>query len=190
MSTSVQTLSPVRRVVTGHDSTGKAIVLYDSNDPRTMTRPGVGTVSHALWMTESSPARMDGGADRAEQIKAVAPPKAGSIFRIVDFPSMTDEEIATFETGFFHQTVADETHAAASPSKYRPPSHPFMHRTCSVDYAIVLSGEIDMMLDDTTLHFRAGDVLVQQGTNHAWINRSGAPCRIAFILIGASDPFA
>lgn len=190
MSTSVSTLRPVRRVVTGHDAGGKAIVVYDSNDPRATTRPGVGTVSHPLWMTESSPARMDGGADRAEQIKGVAPPAAGSIFRIVDFPSMTDEEIAKLETGFFHQTVSNETHATAAASKYRAPSHPFMHRTCSVDYAIVLSGEIDMQLDETTLHLEAGDVLVQQGTNHAWINRSGAPCRIAFVLIGAADPFA
>lgn len=180
----------MRRVVTGHDTTGKAIVLYDSYDSRTITRPGVGTVAHALWMTDSSPARMDGGADRAEHIKAVAPPDTGSIFRIVDFPSMTDEEISKFETGFFHQTVTNETHASAAPAKYRAPSHPFMHRTCSVDYAIVLSGQIDMQLDDATLHFKAGDVLVQQGTNHAWINRSGAPCRIAFILIGAADPFA
>ena len=62
-----------------------------------------------------------------------------------------------------------------------------MHRTRSVDYAIVLEGEIDMLLDDAEVHLRAGDVLVQQGTNHAWVNRGAATCRIAFVLIDAKE---
>jgi mannose-6-phosphate isomerase-like protein (cupin superfamily) len=66
--------------------------------------------------------------------------------------------------------------------------HPFMHRTRSIDYAIVLEGEIDMLLDDSEVRLKAGDVLVQQGTNHAWVNRSGKVCRMAFILIDAEDP--
>ena len=69
----------------------------------------------------------------------------------------------------------------------RPPRHPAMHWTASVDYAIVMSGEIDMLLDDSEVHLKAGDVVVQQGTNHAWVNRGTAPCRIAFILIDAVD---
>jgi mannose-6-phosphate isomerase-like protein (cupin superfamily) len=179
-------LQPVRRVVTGHDPTGKAIVLYDSVDPYKIERKEIGTVSRALWMTESSPARMDGAADRAAAIRGIAPPATGTIFRIVDFPPITDEEAAKLDPHLMAHQVGEE----GGPSKYRPPSHPFMHRTCSVDYAIVLSGEIDMQLDDTSVHLKAGDVVVQQGTNHAWINRSGAPCRIAFVLIGAQDPFA
>ena len=65
--------------------------------------------------------------------------------------------------------------------------HPGMHRTRSVDYAIVLEGEIDMLLDEGEVHLQAGDVLVQQGTNHAWVNRGAAPCRIAFVLIDAKE---
>jgi uncharacterized cupin superfamily protein len=63
-----------------------------------------------------------------------------------------------------------------------------MHRTRTVDYAIVMAGEIDMLLDDSEIHLKAGDVLVQQGTNHAWVNRGTAPCRIAFILVDAKEP--
>ena len=63
-----------------------------------------------------------------------------------------------------------------------------MHRTRTVDYALILSGEIDMMLDDTVLHLKTGDVVVQQATNHAWINRGNAPCRVAFILMDAQEP--
>ena len=66
--------------------------------------------------------------------------------------------------------------------------HANTHRTRSVDYAIVLDGEIDMLMDDTEVHMKTGDVLVQQGTNHAWVNNGTKPCRIAFILIDAKEP--
>ena len=66
--------------------------------------------------------------------------------------------------------------------------HPFMHRTKSIDYAIVLAGEIDMLLDDSKVHLKAGDIMVQQGTNHAWVNTGKETCRIAFVLIGAHEP--
>ena len=66
--------------------------------------------------------------------------------------------------------------------------HANTHRTRSIDYAIVMEGEIDMLMDDTEVHVKAGDVLVQQGTNHAWVNNGDKPCRIAFILIDAKDP--
>jgi uncharacterized cupin superfamily protein len=75
-----------------------------------------------------------------------------------------------------------------APAKGLPPRHSMMHRTRSVDYAIILSGEIDMLLDDGEVHLKAGDVVVQQATNHAWVNRSGQPCRVAFILIDSREP--
>ena len=80
-------------------------------------------------------------------------------------------------------------HAAANavPDAVKSRS-PFMHRTRSLDYAIVLTGEIDMLLDDSDVHLKAGDILVQQGTNHAWMNHGSVPCRIAFVLIDAQTP--
>jgi uncharacterized cupin superfamily protein len=65
------------------------------------------------------------------------------------------------------------------------PRHAMMHRTRSIDYAVVISGEIDMLLDEGEVHLKAGDAIVQQATNHAWVNRGTEPCRIAFVLIGA-----
>ncbi|MEA2638831.1 MAG: hypothetical protein QOF51_225 [Chloroflexota bacterium] len=62
---------------------------------------------------------------------------------------------------------------------------PRNHRTDSIDYAVVISGEVDMELDDAVVHLRAGDVLVQRGTIHNWVNRGTEPCVIAFILIDA-----
>ena len=74
------------------------------------------------------------------------------------------------------------------PKRGLPPSHPAMHRTRTIDYAIVLSGEIDMLMDDSEVHLKAGDILVQQATNHAWVNRGTEPCRIAFVLIDSKEP--
>ena len=62
---------------------------------------------------------------------------------------------------------------------------PRNHRTDSIDYAVVMSGEVDMELDDATVHLKAGDVLVQRGTIHNWVNRGSEPCVIAFVLIAA-----
>jgi quercetin dioxygenase-like cupin family protein len=69
---------------------------------------------------------------------------------------------------------------------FPPATRGHMHRTETIDYAIVLEGEIDMLLDDTEVHLKAGDFLIQQGTNHAWVNRGAVPCKIAFVLIDAA----
>jgi uncharacterized cupin superfamily protein len=77
---------------------------------------------------------------------------------------------------------------AEAPKRGLPPRHPMMHRTRSLDYALIMSGEIDMLLDEGEVHLKAGDVIVQQATNHAWVNRSGKPCRVAFILMDSQEP--
>jgi mannose-6-phosphate isomerase-like protein (cupin superfamily) len=174
----------IRRVVTGHDDTGKAIVLSDGPNPHRSVRPGSTTVGRLLWVTDQSPADISGRADRAAVKIGIAPPAGGSVFRVVDFPPTTDEEIAKLDVDHMHKSMPHDESA----TKYRPPSHPFMHRTRSIDYAIVMSGEIDMKLDEEEIHLKEGDVLIQQGTNHAWINRSGKTCRVAFILIDAVEP--
>lgn len=179
----------IRRVVTGHDDTGKAIVLFDSYEPHSVARPGGGK-THLFWGTAQTPAAIDGPTDRALKHPTGIPPAAnGSVFRIVDFPPLTDDDIAKLDVNFMSSQIEHSSHATSS--KYRPSTHPFMHRTRTVDYAVVMSGETDMLLDEgQSIHLKAGDVLIQQGTNHAWVNRSGDWCRIAFILIDAVDPFA
>ena len=166
-------MKPVRRVVTGHRD-GKAVVLFDSAAPNQKLRQASGLVSTLVWVTDERPADISGIADRAAREIGVPPPPGGSIFRVVDFPperGSRSREAVLKEMG-----VAD--HGAAR--------HYGMHRTRSVDYAVVLEGEIDMLLDDSEVHLEAGDVLVQQGTNHAWVNRGTKPCRIAFVLIDAA----
>jgi hypothetical protein len=172
---------PLRRVVTGHDSTGKAIILADGPAPNRRVRDS-GIVSTLGWATDETPADIDGSADRADRVSGVAPPPAGSILRIVDFPPVA--EMKEIDHGKMTREMG--LHDANG----QPPRHPFTHRTRSIDYAIVMAGEIDMLLDDSEVHLKAGDILVQQGTNHAWVNNSTANCRVAFVLIDAIEPKA
>lgn len=169
-----------RRVVTGHEG-GKAVVIADGIAPNVRIREAAGgLVSTLLWVTRETPADISGAADRADCEVGVAPPPGGSILRVVDFPTLEERK-----GPLDHAAILKEMGLVSGGA---PPRSPFMHRTKSIDYAIVLSGEIDMLLDDTEVHLSAGDVLVQQGTNHAWENRSGATCRIAFVLIDAAPP--
>jgi mannose-6-phosphate isomerase-like protein (cupin superfamily) len=163
-----------RRVVTGHRN-GKGAVLFDGPAPNRKLRQASGLVSTLLWVTDESPADISGLADRAGREIGVAPPPLGSIFRVVEFPPERQEvsrDAVLREMGLTGQS--DSKHAG-------------MHMTRSVDYAVVMDGEIDMILDDGEVHLAAGDVLVQQGTDHAWVNRGARPCRIAFVLIDAAD---
>lgn len=176
----------LRRVVTGHDETGKAVVLFDGMNPNKVVRPVTGVVNRLFWLTNATPADISGDSDRAVETGGVAPPAGGTAFRIVEFPSMSDAEVAALpKTLVAHQFGSDN-----GPARYREPSHPFMHRSRTLDYAIILSGEIEMRLDDESVFLKTGDALVQQGTNHAWINQSGRPCRIAFFFVDAIDPMA
>jgi mannose-6-phosphate isomerase-like protein (cupin superfamily) len=175
----------IRRVVTGHDDSGKAVVEIDGIAPNMKVRPGAGFVSSLLWVTDETPARLDLRQDRADRTIGVPPPPNGSILRVVDFPPVTKEAEAIDQEALRKSMGVDHHGEGGTPAR-----HAFMHRTKSVDYAIVLQGEIDMLLDDSEVHLKAGDFLVQQGTNHAWVNRSDQVCRIAFVLIDGIDPLA
>ena len=176
--------APIRRVVTTHDDSGKAVVLFDSVTPHKMARPDTGIVAWQMWSTDSAPANMIGKEDRAASIRGIPPAPKGSVFRVVDFPPMKEDAKKLPNDAMMSEM------GMKPGGKRRPPTNPAMHYTNSIDYAIVLQGEIDMLLDDSEVHMKAGDVMVQQGTNHAWINRGTEVCRIAFILIDATDPCA
>ena len=138
----------LRRVVTGHDADGHAVVKVDEVSKNLLSnRPGA--MACVVWTTESFPA--DNTGDDDEGLRKIGTTlNNGTVFRVVEFA---------------------------------PGVAPRNHRTDSIDYAVVMSGEIDMELDDSVVHLKAGDVLVQRGTIHNWINKGTAPCVIAFALI-------
>jgi naringenin degradation protein FdeH len=173
----------IRRVITGHDVHGKSIIIDDRAAPNSKIRPASGNlVSTLLWVTDETPADISGVADRADRVIAVAPPANGTIFRVVDFPPEAPEISGVSNTEVLKEMGLEH------PSDLGRARHPLMHRTKSVDYAVVMSGEIYMLLDDSEVLLRAGDTVIQQGTHHSWSNRSHSVCRIAFVLIDALQP--
>jgi mannose-6-phosphate isomerase-like protein (cupin superfamily) len=173
-------LKSTRRIVTGHDDNGKAIAIFDG-PLQAKQRTAGGNGMTMLWVTGEFPPDMTGSADRAQTQVGVPPPPNGTIFRIVDFAPVT----ANAAPVDHHQILRT---MGIDPATQGYARHANTHRTKTIDYAVVLEGEIDMLLDDSEVHVKAGDVLVQQGTNHAWVNNSGKACRIAFILIDAKTP--
>jgi len=139
-----------RRVVTGHDETGRAVVKIDEIS-RDLVSSRPGATASVVWTTQGFPVDNTGSEDQGRRPTGTTLDN-GTVFRVLELA---------------------------------PGASPRNHRTDSIDYAVVMAGEIDMELDDTTVHLKAGDVLVQRGTIHNWVNRGTVPCVIAFVLIAA-----
>ena len=150
----------VRRVVTGHDASGKAIVASDEplDGVSAAARPYISRCE--IWSTAMMPV------DNSEE--AAAAQRKGFVVR--------------------HNYVGSGQGTVVRITEFAPGAPKFMHRTETVDYAILLKGECDLELDDgKTVHLKQGDIVVQRGTMHAWVNSGSQPCTFAFILIDA-DP--
>jgi mannose-6-phosphate isomerase-like protein (cupin superfamily) len=175
--------SAIRRVVTGKDGTGQAVVVIDGTAKHVHCRKELGVTNTVLWVTDSTPASLYHQGDAADREVGVVPPTNGTIFRIIQFDPQKDVQ-ADDETKL---QIFKRMGLAPEGTPGEKPRDPGMHRTKTVDYIVILSGEIDMLLDDSEVHLKAGDVIVQRGTNHAWLNRGNEPCRVAFVLIDAKD---
>lgn len=175
--------STVRRVVTGKDASGRAIAVIDTVATNVHVRPQMGVTNTLVWVTDATPADLSDATDAGARKLGVVPPPNGTIFRIIEFAPERNVTI-DYETRL--GLVRGLGLAPEGPSREHP-RDPGMHRTRTIDYAIILSGEIDLLLDDTDVHLKPGDVVIQRGTNHAWVNRGDQPCRIAVVLVDAKD---
>ncbi len=175
-------LPAIHRVVTGHDSAGKSIVSSNGPLPNVLELSTIpGTVFHEVWNTAGSPAPVDNGPDPTLGALVLPPPKRGTRIRFVDIPPDTDDYL-TNGAERMQAAFSEIGDAAASTVKADSP-HPLMHRTESIDYGVVVHGELTLVLDTSEVQLRPGSVVVQRGTNHAWANRSKQPCRMLFVLI-------
>jgi len=151
--------SDIRRVVTGLDANNRSVAMLDG---RVTLAPVQNDLNLAnLWVTDSYPAGFSFKADTTGKSVGISPPGNGTQFGVVEFPPL-------------------------DPAKTM---QPLWHRTRTVDYVVVISGEIDLMLDDSVVHhLKAGDTVVQQATNHAWVNRGKESCRLLFVVMDAKQP--
>ena len=175
--------SPIRRVVTGKDASGKAIAMIDAAATTVHRREEMGVTNTLLWVTDSIPAELSNREDTANRKIGIVPPPGGTIFRVIEFAPEREVKADDVTRLRIFQGLG----LAPEGDSREKPRHPAMHRTKTIDYALILSGEIDMLLDDSEIRLKPGDVVIQRGTNHAWVNRGNAPCRIAFVLIDAKD---
>ena len=178
LACSAAAAADIRRVVTALDANDKAIALFDS---RVTLEPG-STPSAKLWVTDTAPAGLSFTDDSAPKPTAL-PPDLGTALLVVEFPPLDPAEEAKMDPNFMMKIIGER-----APRRGLPVRHPLMHRTRTVDYAVVLSGEIDMLLDDATVHLKPGDTIVQQATNHAWVNHGTETCRILFVLMDSKQP--
>ena len=174
----------IRRIVTGHDAKARSVIVSDALSPHVMTLQGIPTFGVTeIWRTDSAPADNRAAQDPCRLPVQLAPPQRGTVVRVVEFPPDKDWiRSADREKAFASMGRSGAQALAHDASASR---HPMMHRTQSIDYAIILSGEIWALMDVGETKMKAGDVLVQRGTNHAWSNRSLKPCLVAFVLIDA-----
>jgi mannose-6-phosphate isomerase-like protein (cupin superfamily) len=179
---------PINRVVTGHDAQGKAIIASSGSLPNVVEIAAIpGTVFHEVWETHATPAPLDNGADPSTGPLSLPPPLNGTRMRFVDIPPDTQDFLA-HGAAKMKEAFSQVGDVGASTVQAHSP-HPLMHRTESIDYGVVIEGEMTLVLDDSEVMLRPGSVVVQRGSNHAWANRSGKPCRMLFILIdGAYSP--
>jgi mannose-6-phosphate isomerase-like protein (cupin superfamily) len=158
----------IRRFVTGHSAAGKAIVMIDDHAPNATEIkgwPGLGVTE--IWVTDEMPVDNHGAKDRSLRPMRHDPTPSGTIFRVVEIPPESAGSKIDPAAAFGHLGSTN------------------MHKTDSIDYLVVISGSMHMLMEEGEVELHAGDCIVQRGTNHAWVNRSGKPCLLAAVLIDA-----
>ena len=178
----------VRRVITGHDATGKSVVVQDGAAPFEMTNPlRPGYVSTDIWRTAEMPVPINATPEECTLgTRRQLPDRNGTVMRVNRVMPESDDirKMSPEQSRLLFAALGNEEASTFGKCGL----HPLMHRTQTIDYVVILSGEVYCVLDDTEVLLKTGDILIQCGTNHAWSNRSNGPCDILFVLIdGAFD---
>ncbi|HZX18493.1 MAG TPA: cupin domain-containing protein [Pseudomonas sp.] len=177
----MQQLPGFKRVVTGHDAHGLAVVATSGATPNNFPLKAVpGTVFYEVWNSKASPAVLDNGDDPTNQPLQLSPMPLGSVIRVVDIPpdSVQNQVSAADAVAAFAEI--GQAHAGTGQADSK---HKLMHRTETLDYGVVTEGEVWLVLDSEDVHLKRGDIVVQRGTNHAWSNRTEQMARMVFILL-------
>ena len=171
-------VKPVRRIVCIDNEDGRSEAISDAPSPDVRTDPArPGFASTRIWVTDATPARIKGIRETLHLPHTLEPPLRGSVCRIVTFPpdSVFRGKVGAREVESYFRAMGSPQ--ASTYSKEAP--HPYMQKTRTLDFCLVLEGEVTLVLDTEEVALKAGDTVIQRGTNHAWSNRSDAPCVIA-----------
>jgi hypothetical protein len=180
----IEAPTPVRRIVTIDDESGKSVAVADGPSPDVRTDPArPGYSSTRIWVTDATPVQIGRVRDAQALPHTIEPPSHGSVCRIVTFPPDDTYRVGAEEVAAFFRAMGSpraSTYTARAPS-------PYMQKTLTLDFCLILDGEITLVLDTAEVHLAVGDTVVQRGTNHAWSNRSNRPCTIAISSHDASE---
>lgn len=183
---SVTPLPLLRRIVTGVNDSGKSVISEDGAPPVARKGPSgrPGSASRRVWVSFDSPAKID-DPDRTPELPGLMPPAAGNVMTYVDFPPEPKDpaELVRMLEAAKRGGGGPPPEAGLKKGGAGAPHHG-MHTTDTVDYAIVLSGEIYAVVDEGETLMKAGDILIQRGTSHSWDNRSDEVCRVLFVMMG------
>lgn len=170
---------PIRRLITVDDDSGRSRAIADGPSPDVRADPArPGYSATRIWVTDRTPARIGGVRETVDAPHALEPPAGGSVCRVVTFPPDR-----SWQGKVGAREVQTYFAAMGSPgaSRYAPDApHPYMQQTRTLDFCLVLEGEITLVLDTAEVTLKAGDTVVQRGTRHAWSNRTDRPCVVAF----------
>lgn len=169
-----------RRVVTGHNAKGKSIIVSDGPANSLFDQHGGGTAE--FWITDGSPADNKSAGDPAQRPRNLEPPAGGSVFRYFSLIPETTYTPAQWEEHAAKLFSAiGAMHCRVDTSR-----HPAMHRTRTVDYIILLEGDVSLLLDEgEPVRLKPFDVVIQRGTNHGWVNNGKTPALLVAVLIDA-----
>ncbi len=177
----MQALPEFKRVVTGHNAQGQAIIASNGPTPNVFPLLAVpGTVFHELWNSSTSPALLDNASDPSSKPLQLSPGPLGSVIRVVDIPPDSVQNQVSDENAAAVFAEIGESHAGTGQANAR---HKLMHRTETLDYGIVTEVKCGWCWMRRKCNSKRGDVVVQRGTNHAWSNRTEAMARMVFILL-------
>lgn len=179
-------LYPARRIVTGHDAEGRSVILSDALATNLVFNPASpdrGLIN--FWRTNQSPPSNAGVDDPMAGVPVgLLPPRNGTIFRFFQIAPEKNEAGRTKEEREAGMAAAFAAMGAAS-ARVDTSRHPSMHKTETVDYIILLSGEVTLLLDEGEVAMKPFDVVIQRGTNHGWVNHGDAPALLVAVLIDA-----
>jgi len=168
----------MRRVITGHDKNGKSIVVLDGPPARSIGEDVGGLFE--LWNTDGNTINTQDNIDRADDEIILSPPSNGSKFRYFQI-NPTPEGIPM---DIMQDIAADAfDKICAAHHRIDTTKHPAMHKTETIDYIILLKGDVTLILDQEEVDIKPFDVVVQRGTNHAWVNNGSDPALLIAVLI-------